>query len=164
MCIAALLLALFIRGEIRLVREAKVLSVPLVEQQDIEFPEAGRVVLCMEGPRFSRRFAGLTYELSTDYGAPIEGRRAWFRARTTGVSWVRTELRVYEIPHAGRYVLRIQGLGAMQERDAEHRLVFTRPHLAQSVGYIIGMILSFGLFVVSLVFFLLRLTGHGWGL
>jgi hypothetical protein len=160
MCIAALALGLFIRSEVRLVKEAKILSVPLVAEQDVEFPEAGRVVLCMEGPRLSRRFAGLDYELTTD-GAPVEGRTAWFHATTTGVSRARMELRVYEIPHPGRFVLRVWGLGAAQERDVEHRLVFTRPHLAQAVGYIIGMIVSFGVFMVSLVFFVLRLTGKG---
>ena len=160
MCIAALALGLLIRSEVRLVREAKILSVPLVAEQDVDFLEAGRMVLCMEGPRFSRRFAGLDYELTTD-GAPVEGRTAWFHARTTGVSRARMELRVYEIPHPGRYVLWVRGLGAAQARDAEHQFVFTRPHLAQSVGYIIGMIVSFGVFIASLVFFALRLTGKG---
>lgn len=161
MCIAALALGLFIRSEVRLVKEAKILSVPLVAEQDVEFPEAGRVVLCVEGPRFSTRFARLDYELSTDSGAPVEGRTAWFHATTTGVKWARVEVRVYEIPHRGRYVLRVQRLGAAQERDAAHRLVFMRPHLAQTVGYIIGMIVSFGVFVTSLVFFVLRLMGEG---
>jgi hypothetical protein len=161
MCISALLLGRFIRSEVRLVKEAKILSVPLVEQQNLEFLEAGKVVLCMEGPRFSRRFSGLNYALSTDDGAPVEGRAAWIGVRTTGVKWMRVELRVYEILHPGRYVLRVQGLGAAQERDANHRLVFTRPILAQAIGYVIGMILSFGVFITSLVFFLLRLTGKG---
>jgi len=160
MCLSALLLGLCIRSEVRLVKEAKLLSIPLVAEQTVEFLEAGRVVLCIEGPQFSRRFAGLDYEL-TDSGTAVEGRTAWFGARTTGVSWARLELRVYEIPHAGRYMLRVQGLGPAQARDAQHRLVFTRPHLAQAFGYIIGMILSFGTFVVSLVFFALRLTGKG---
>jgi hypothetical protein len=160
MCLAVWLLVFFIRSEIRLIKEAKILSVPLVEQQDIEFREAGRVVLSIEGPRFSTRFSGLAYELSDDYGAPVKGRRAWFNATTSGVKWVRMEMRVYEIPHPGRFVLRVQRLGVAQERDAEHRLVFMRPHLAQTVGYIICVILSFGLFIVSLVFFSLRLTGR----
>jgi hypothetical protein len=160
-CISALLLGLCIRSEVRLVKEAKISSVPLVEQQNVEFLEAGRVVLCVEGPRFSTRFAGLDYELTTDAGAPVEVRTAWFHATTTGVKWARVEVRVYEIPHSGRYLLRVQRLGPAQARDAEHRLVFMRPHLAQSFGYIIGMILSFGVFVTSLVFFVLRLTGKG---
>jgi hypothetical protein len=161
MCISALLLGLFIRNEVRLVKEAKILSLPLVEQQSLEFLEAGRAVLCMEGPRFSRRFSGLNYALSTADGAPVEGRAAWFSLTTTGVSWARVELRVYEIPHSGRYVLRVQGLGAAQEGDAKHRLVFTRPIIAQTIGYTLGMILSFGVFIVSLVFFLIRLMGKG---
>ena len=161
MCIGALLLVFFIWSEVRLVKEAKVLSVPLVAEQNLEFLEAGRVVLCMEGPRFSRRYAGLDYELTTDSRAPVEGRTAWFHARTTGVSRARMELQVYEIPHPGRYILRVHNLGAAQAGDAEHRLVFTRPHLAQTVGYIIGIIVSFGVFIVSLVFFVLRLTGKG---
>jgi hypothetical protein len=161
MCIAVLLLALCIWSEVRLVKRAKILSVPLVEEQSIEFPEAGRVVLCIEGPQFSHRFAHLTYELTTDTYGPVEGRTAWFRARTTGVSWARLELRVYEIPHAGRYILRVHNLGPPQARDAEHRLVFTRPHLAPAIGYVIGIILSAGLFIVSLVFFANRLLERG---
>jgi hypothetical protein len=115
----------------------------------------------VEGPRFSSRFAGLNYTLSTADGVPVEGRATLFRATTTGVSWARVELRVYEIPHPGRYVLRVQGSGAAQQGDANHRLVFTRPHLAPALAYVLGIILSLGLFIVCLVFFLLRLTGKG---
>jgi hypothetical protein len=161
MCISALLLGLLIRGEIRLVKQAKILSVPLVEQQEIEFQEAGRAVLCMEGPRLSRRFAGLHFTLRTSDGEPVAGRSTLLGLRTTGVSWVRLELQVYEIPHAGRYVLRVEGLGAPREGDAKHRLVFTRPVLAQTIGNVIGMIVSFGVFITSLVFFLVRLSGEG---
>ena len=157
MCLGVLLLGLCIRNVIRLVKEAKILSAPLVEQQAVDFREAGKVILCLEGPQLTTRFARLSYELSTDEGAPVEGRTAWFRAKTTGASWVRMELRSYEIPQPGRYVLRVEGLGEPQERDANHRLVFMRPHLYPSIGYIIGIILSFAVFVVSLVFFCQRL-------
>jgi hypothetical protein len=161
MCISVLLLGLSIRNVVRLVKAAKVLSVPLVEQQNIEFPEAGRMVLCVEGPRFSTRFAGVDYELRTDSGAPVEVRTAWFHATTTGVKWARVEVRVYEIPRPGRYVLRVERLGAAQERDAAHRLVFMRPHLAQSVAYVIGITLSAIVFITSLVFFVNRLLEKG---
>jgi hypothetical protein len=157
MCISVLLLVLSIRNVIRLVKDAKVLSIPVVERQTIDFREAGKVVLCLEGPLFTTRFAHLDYELSTDEGAPVEGRTAWFRAKTTGASWVRMELRSYEIPQPGRYVLRVRGLGEPQERDAAHRLVFMRPHLFPSVGYTIGITLSALVFIASLVFFCQRL-------
>ena len=160
MCLALLLVGVFIRGVVRLVKESKVLNLPLVEQQSIVLPEAGTLVLCEEGPRFSRRFVGLTYELSTEYGVPVAGRIAWFHARTSGVSTVRTEVSVYEIPHPGRFVLRVKQLGAPQERDAQHRLAFLKPHLGKSVVHVIGITLSSCLFIASLVFFLLRLTGN----
>lgn len=161
MCLSVLLLVLSIRSVVRLVREAKILSVSLAEQQNVEFREAGKVVLCLEGPQFTTRFARLNYELSTDDGTLVRGRTAWFRATTTGVSWARMELRSYEIPRPGRYVLRVQGLGAPQERDAKHRLVFMRPHLFQSVVYIIGITLSALVFIASLVFFFNRLLEKG---
>jgi hypothetical protein len=157
MVISVLLLGLSIRNVIRLVKEAKILSVPLVEQQNLDFREAGKVVLCLEGPHFTTRFAHLSYELSAEDGTPVEGRTAWFRAKTSGASWVRMEMRSYEIPQPGRYVLRVRGLGEPQERDAQHRLVFVRPHLFQSVGYIIGIVLSALVLITSLVFFLQRL-------
>ncbi len=158
MCIAVALLALCIRNVIKLGPEARILSVPLVAQQTIEFREARRVVLSAEGPQLSRRFAGLAYQLSTEYGVPVEGRRAWFGATTKGFTTARREVRVYEIPHPGRFVLRVEKLGAVREGDARHRLVFARPHLAQAIGYVIGIVLSAGVFIGSLVFLVLRLT------
>jgi len=73
------------------------------------------------------------------------------------------EVRVYEIPRPGRYILQTRGLGPAQERDAEHRLVFARPHLAQSIGYTVVITLSGVAFIASLVFFLLRVMEEGGG-
>jgi len=159
MLMGALLLGLCIRGEVRLVKESKIVSLPLLAQQEVTLPNEGEVVLSVEGPRFSSRFQGLKYALLTAGGMPVEGRAVWLQARTTGVSWARVETRVFTIPQPGRYILQVEGLGMAREGDDRHHLVFTRPHLAPAVGYVLGMILSFGLFVVSLVFFVLRLTG-----
>ncbi len=159
MIISVALLALCIRNEVRVVKGSKLLSAPLVEQQNVELPEAGTTSLCIEGPQFSRRFAGLSYSLRADDGAPVEGRRVLFRTRTSGISWARLELLTYEIPRPGRYLLRVEGLGPPQPSDAAHHLVFTRPHTAPTIAYILGMIFTFALFVVSFVFFMLRLIG-----
>ncbi len=161
MCLSALLAGISIRNVIRLVKESRLVDLPLVEEQAFEFPEAGRVVLAEEGPQLSSRFRGLDYRLSTDGGALVAGRRAWFHAKTTGISWARVEVRVYEIPHPGLYVLRVLGLGAPREGDAKHRLVFTRPHVARSLGYVVSITLLSGIFIASLVFFFLRLTEKG---
>jgi hypothetical protein len=158
LCISGLALALCIRGVIRSVREAVLFNVPLVERQTIEFLDTGRVILCVEGPRFTTRFAHLDYELSTDSGAPVEGRMVLFRFMKSGLSQVRLEVRSYEIPRPGSYVLRIQGLGPPQPHDAEHQLVFTRPHAARSTGYIVGIVLSGLVLISSLIFFLFRVV------
>ncbi len=58
-CLSSVLLGFFIRGVIRLVRQSLIVSVPPLAEQEVEFPDAGRVVLCIEGPLFTRRFARL---------------------------------------------------------------------------------------------------------
>jgi hypothetical protein len=153
--ISAVLLGFFILSVIRVVRQAHLLSVPLLEQQEIEFANEGRVVLCTQGPLLSFRFSKLDYELTGD-GVPIEGRTAWVPAKTTGFSWVRMEVKSYRIPRPGRYILRIKGLEPGSAADSEHQIVFMRPHLARSIGYVIGIVLAGLLFIGSIVLFFLR--------
>lgn len=64
----------FIKNVIRLRVEKQILTVPLAAQQYIEFGEAGRVVLCIDGPFFTRRFARTNFELRTAAGTPLKGR------------------------------------------------------------------------------------------
>ncbi len=154
--ISVALLAYFILSVIRVVRQAHLLSVPVIEQQEIEFIEAGRVVLCTQGPLLSFRFTNLDYELTGD-GIPIEGRTTWFHAKTSGFSWVRMEVKSYRIPRPGRYILRIKGLEPGSTADSNHRIVFMRPHLARSIGYVIGIVLTGLLFIGSIVLFFGRL-------
>jgi hypothetical protein len=153
--ISAVLLGFFILSVIRVVRQVHLLSVPLLEQQEIEFANEGRVVLCTQGPLLSFRFSKLDYELTGD-GVPIEGRTAWVPAKTTGFSWVRMEVKSYRIPRPGRYILRIKGLEPGSAADSEHQIVFMRPHLARSIGYVIGIVLAGLLFIGSIVLFFLR--------
>lgn len=160
--ISAALLCFFILNVIRAVRQAHLLSVPLLEQQEIEFANEGRVVLCTQGPLLSTRFAKLDYELTGD-GVPIEGRTTWFHSKTSGFSWVRMEMKAYRIPRPGRYLLRIKGLEPGSRPDSEHQIVFMRPHLARSIGYVIGIVLSGLLFIGSIVLFFLRLVSKDGG-
>ncbi|MBM3470836.1 MAG: hypothetical protein FJX73_08605 [Armatimonadetes bacterium] len=161
--ISAVLLGFFILRVIRLVRQAYITSVPLVEQQDIQFDSAGRVVLCTEGPRFITRFSNLTYELGTRDGARIEGKTVWLGRVSSGVSKVRLAVESYEIPRPGRYVLRIHGLGPGWIADTEHLVVFMKPYLARSIGYVVGVALSAVLLIGSTILFLIRLTEGGAG-
>lgn len=152
-------LGFMIKNLIATVRKAKVCSLPLVEKQEVEFTESGPVILNVEGPHFSTRFARLSYVLTTSDGLPIEGRLVLFRSRTSGFSTVSVSYKQYEIPRPGPYILRIEGLGQPRDDDSKHAIVFSRPHLPRTIAYILGILFSGGLFIVSLVFFGIRVAG-----
>lgn len=145
------------------VRHSLILRVPLAPRQEIEFAEAGTVVLNMEAPRFSTRFAHLEFELTGIGGDTFPGHRRWARSRTSGISLVRVALLSYDIPRPGRFVLRIGGIDAQRPGDERHSIVFTRPNGLKTVAFILGIILSAGLLITSLVFFVLRLQDSGSG-
>ena len=159
--VAIALLVFFILGVIRLGDKSLLASLPLKDQQAVQFSEAGRVVLSMEGPRLSKRYSELSYVLVPPDGAPLEGRTTWFHARQSGISSVRMELLIFTIPEPGKYTLQIRNLGGSRERDGEHKIVFTRPHLLPTVGFILGIIASAGLLIGSVVLFFLRLLSKG---
>lgn len=148
-------LVVLVRAVLRMLRTARLFDVPLLERQDVEFPAAGRVVLCMEGPRFTTRFRRLVYELRLPGAAPVAGRRVLFRTVTSGVSKARVTLRTYDIPFAGRYELWIAGLAPQDAGTPGHRIVFMRPHLAQGLLLTVGITLASSVAIASLVFFLL---------
>jgi hypothetical protein len=146
-----------IKNVIRLRVEKQILSVSLVEQQHIEFGEAGRVVLCIEGPLFTNRFAKVEFELRAGDGTPLKGRTTLFHARSSTFSSIRMEMKSYEVPMPGSYELRMLNLGMPQPKDKEHQVVFMKPHLAQTIIYIVCIILSSFICIGSIVLFLLRL-------
>lgn len=159
--IAAAFLAFSVVGLVRLNERSQLVSLPLLNMQTVQFPEAGRVALCVEGPRFTSRFSGLTFDLVSGDGKRLAGSAAWLHFTTSGMSTVRMEMRRFGIPEPGRYTLRIENLGSSRDRDAEHRIVFTKPHLLQTIGYILGIILAGGALIGSVVLFILRLLSKG---
>jgi hypothetical protein len=132
-------------------------SVPLLEHQVIEFPEAREVVLWGEGPRFTSRFAKLDFALKSEDGTPVEGHTIWIHSSSSGLSKAKIDLKRFQIPRPGRYRLEIQGLGEPRENNSEHQLVFMKPHRTKSIAYILGIILSAFIFIGSLVLFFLSL-------
>jgi len=134
----------FIAGLVRLGDKSLLSTFPLREQQTVQFSEAGRVVLCMEGPRLSKRFPELSFGLVSSDGSPVEGRTTWLHARTSAMSSIRMEMLSFTIPRPGHYTLYIRNLGGSQDGDGEHKVIFTKPHLLQTIGSILGIILSAG--------------------
>jgi len=157
--LSVLLLVRCVTGVIKAEKETRLVSLPLLDRQEIDFAVEGSVVLCMEGPILSRRFANLEYELTGPDGRAVRSRPVLFRSSTSGFSKAIMELRVYEIAQPGRHVFEIRGLGDEKTSDAEHRMVFTRPHLARSMAFVIGIVFSAALSIGSLVLFLMRVAG-----
>jgi hypothetical protein len=152
-CLVAL--GLLVRAMLRTLQWARLCDLPLREQQQIEFPTEGRIVLCMQGPRFTPRFRRLRYELRLPGGAEVPGRPVLFRLVTSGLSQARVTLRTFALPFAGRYQLSVRGLEPADIDSPRHRIVFMRPHLLRSVLLIVGTTLVSALAVASLVCFLL---------
>lgn len=152
------LLVQCITGVIQTGRQARLLSVPLAEQQEIGIHETGRIVLAMEGPLLSRRFSGLKFILIGPDGMDVKGRKVLIRSRTTGFSKATMDLMVFEIGIPGRHIFRISGLSGKKPADAEHLMIFSRPHLGTTILYIIGIVFTSIFTIGSLVLFLLRLA------
>lgn len=155
--LSVILLSRSITGTIRTGRQARLISLPLLDRQEIQFPEKGSVVLCMEGPLWSRRFARLKYEITGPDGMPVTGRRVLFRLTSSGFTKAMMELRTYEITHSGRHIFEIRGLEGEKPSDSEHRMVFTRPHLTQTLADILAILITSIFAISSLVLFFLRL-------
>jgi len=153
------LLVFLIVSVVRLMRSARLFDVPLVAEQMVEFPETGRVVLCIEGPLLTFRFRGLHYVLETPDGAVMKGRPALFRAHSSGFSTSRMEIRVFGLSMPGAYAFRIEGLKGEPGYYDNHRIVFMRPHLFKVVLHVLGIILAAFLIIGGIVFFGMCLAG-----
>ncbi len=155
------LLIFSIIGLVRLGAASHLVTLPLLEQQPVRFSEDGRVALSLEGPRLSSRFSELAFELVAPDGKILPGSTAWLHSRSSGMSTIKIELLVFTLQAPGQYLLRVKNLGANREEDEGIRIIFSKPHLLQTVSLILGIILSAGLMIGSLVLFILRLVNKG---
>jgi hypothetical protein len=159
MVAAVLALVVLIQGTVAMVRSSVLLRVPLAEAQEVHFDHMGPVSLAIEGPQGSRRFAGVSFALTSLSGEPVAGRPVLFRMRTSGFSKARLELMRFDLPFSGGYRLHVKGLGEPREKDSAHAVVFTRPHTAETVAFILGIVLASAVLITSLVFLVMRLLG-----
>lgn len=156
--ISAILLGTCIMALVRLGSRSLIFSVPLARQQQIEFSQPGTVSLFIEGPMFTTKFAGLSYELVSESGSPVRASAVWLRTLRTGLTNVRLEIMRFGIPSAGRYTLYVKGLAEGEKAGDQYRLTFMRPYRAETIGLIVGLVLSAIILIGSIVLFILRLT------
>lgn len=159
--VALAALGTLIPALVALVKRGHLFRAPLAESQQVEFAEAGPVALGIEGPRGTTRFASVSFELRAQGGEAVEGKSVWFRTQSSGVSTAKTELLRFEIPKAGKYVLRMKGLGTPQPGDEGHSVVFSRQQTLPMVAFVVGIILVAGVLIASIVFLVLRAARPG---
>lgn len=157
--VAAVLLVVCIVSLVKLGDAARIANLPLAEAQPVPLDGETEVVLALEGPRLSERFSGLAFELVSPEGKSLPASTAWFHMRRSGVSTVRMELAVFRPEGPGAHLLRVKNLGPARKEDAAHRVVLSRPQLARTIALILGIVLSAGLAIGSIVLFVLRVTG-----
>lgn len=150
-----------IRMLLKLAERNRIHGVPLLVEQKIEFREAGRVELWLEGPLFSTVFMGLGYHLSGSGGQQVGSRRPLFPLHSAGFTRGRMLAWFFTIPSPGIYTLQVSGARVPSADDGRHELLFMRPHLPRTIGCILGIVLGAQLTIASLVNFLLRLTQGG---
>ncbi|MGD9546176.1 MAG: hypothetical protein AB7V45_01390 [Candidatus Krumholzibacteriia bacterium] len=136
----------------------RIAALPLVAEQEVTFPEAGKAVLWLESPQLSRRFSGLGFELRGSDGSVNKGSRVLMRNRSSGFALVRISDRTFDIPHGGSYTLVTTGLDDPRPDDVNHHLIFMRPHQIQTIKTVLGIVLGAILTIGAIVNFFLRLS------
>ena len=157
-CGSVALLVWIIVKLVRLVKASFIMRVPLVEDQDVEFAESGKIILWGEGPQLTTRFAWLRYSMTDAAGTPVPSRPV-LHATMTGIKWARISLRLFHVPQPGVYTLHIDRFGDPQPRDAKHAIIFSRRYINRAVVHVLGIVAASHLLIGSLVLFLMRLFG-----
>lgn len=93
----------------------------------VSFPQAGDVILHVEGRLFTSAFRGVQFVLTDLAGRAVPGRLVLVRAVRSPIHGVRLAIRRFRIDAPGTYQVRCEGLGA-DASYAECRLVFTPPY------------------------------------
>jgi hypothetical protein len=143
------LLARTIGSLTRTVRGSVVLSVPVREEQSVQFDAANSYLLNVEGKRFTTDFAGYRFSMTDPAGRELRLDPVLMRTAVTSFSRVRLEINQFTIPAPGAYTLRVHGIRPAQ--DPENRIVFTRPIGGAIVGYVLALVLLGALTIGSLV-------------
>jgi hypothetical protein len=153
------LLAYAIVRTLRVVRGSVLVRLPAVAQQDVDFAEPGRVVLCIEQPRLETALWRAKYALHDASGREVPSALILFRTSVSGISSVRLSLRSFDLAQPGRYRLTVTGIAPGHD-TSRCAVVFTRPHALQLVACILGIVLGGVALIGGIVFSALGLTGR----
>ena len=140
-------LLLSITRLVRCLRSAIEATVELRETMQLSLPTAGDKVLYLKGPR-GTSVRKLTLSMRDTQGSDVALDRILFPWVVSGVGDVRVSYARLTLPAAGRYTLTAQNI-PQSARPME--LIFSRPNLAQMIGWILAILGSAGGLIASIV-------------
>jgi hypothetical protein len=143
-------LAFSIRGLLGLLRGKAVATVALRATSTIAIPSAGTYDLSVSGRLGTTDFAGVDFGLVDESGKAVPMRSVVMRVSTTSMSGRSTlQLRTFDAPRAGNYMLTVTGI--REGSDPGNTIVIGRPAGLALVVWILGIVLSGVLLILSIV-------------
>jgi hypothetical protein len=156
-------LAVILTAIVRLIRRSVVARVPVAEAHVVDLGAAGAYALHLEGPMLSRVPGGPILQF---FGVQLGGPRLSLReeatgaevplhaplvpVRSSGFSRARHQVRAFQAPQAGRYVLACEGVDP--ERDwSQWAFLVTRPYAARMLALVLTAIVGLITFMAGAV-------------
>jgi hypothetical protein len=133
-------LVFVIAAAVRLIGRSVVARTPVTGEHALDLPGPGGYALHLEGPMFSSMPGGPFVQLPGVHiggpqlalrdeatGAPVELRAPLLPTRSSGFSRARHEIRTFNVPRTGRYVLASSGVDLARDWS-DREFVVTRPY------------------------------------
>lgn len=140
--LGAAVLYFCIRRIFALLRDSELACLPAAESGEVTFNQPGTVVLHVDQPRLNMAMWRARYTLrDTTTGTDVPTSPVLFRTTVSGFKTVRLSVRYFEVQHAGRYRLLVEGINAASDASRV-QLIFTRPFAAKLMLSILGILVG----------------------
>jgi len=157
--LGAIVLYFCIQRMFALLRDSEIASLPATTGGDITLDAVGTCVLHVEQPRLNLAMLHARFALrDLEAGNDVPSSPVLFRTTVSGFATVRWAARYFEIAHAGRYRLMVDGINPDSDLS-RIRLIFTRPFAAMLMLSILGILCGSICLIGSIVFTALTVTG-----
>ncbi len=154
--VSLILLIFVIMRLVKKIGSAELVSASLSEEMPIDFPAIGDIQMHLVGPRFSRAFSGLKFNLINAANKQNIPLSRSMPLQSSGVSEIKMAHSRFSLETTGKHLLQVRGLQE-QKSYAGCRILFTRPYTLYVVMCIIGILLSGGGFIGGIVMSLIYL-------
>jgi hypothetical protein len=157
--LGAIVLYFCIRRIFALLRDSELAGLPAADGGEVTLDSIGTCVLHVEQPRLNLAMLRARFVLrDLETGIDVPSSPVLFRTTVSGFATVRWSARYFEIAHAGRYRLVVDGINPDSDLS-RIRLIFTRPFGAMLMFLIIGILCASICLIGSIVFTALTATG-----